>query len=139
MIDYEFFNYLKNDLTLRSLLLANGDDAKIYPLSAPQGKEKPHIVYFTGDIGGAEELLKEIRITTKITADDFETVKSISDRLLELLDMQSDIQGYWKPAGYIIFHCINNGGGDLPKIKQGDITLSENIRVLHFDIKYKKK
>lgn len=140
MIEYALYDYLASDSTLQTLLSGSASDKKVYPLEAPQpisaSPALPFLVYSVTGIGGVEELMKEIRVTIKIVADDFEEIKGLSDRLLVMLDLQDEIQGSWRPTNYFVYHCKQNGGGDLPA---EFVSRNEYVRVLSFDIKYLKK
>jgi len=136
MIENSLCVYVTADAALQVLLGGDANDKKIYPLEAPQSSTLPFLVYKVTDIGGLEQLLSEIRITISITAETPLALKNICDALIVLLDKQDEIMGFWTDADYFIYWSKLNGGGDIaPQFE----SRKEFVRVLNFDIKYKKK
>jgi len=133
-IEKDFYDYLKADVPLRTLLGASVADCRIYPLRSPQSKTGNYIVFMFEGEGGTDEILSDVRLVIKITTpkSSYTVVNSIRDRILTLLDKQDQIN-ITSTINYIYF-CKLNGTSDLE-----DAETEETIKVLNFDIKFQRK
>ncbi|MBU1067735.1 hypothetical protein KKE60_08105 [Patescibacteria group bacterium] len=129
-------SYLIDDSTLAGLL---GDadfsgDTKIYPIKSPESASKGHIVFNFPSIGGIDELIDEAQMYLRITTDSYSDSVEIMERLKYLLDKESAIQNISDDEYYIYYVKQSSGGGDYRDVDTGDY-----VKVLIYDIKYRKK
>lgn len=91
MVVKDFYNLLKDDYELSSLIGATAADSKIYPIQMPYNTTLPCILYKLVDDSTLDENIYDAILQYDCISDKFDTCISIKDRLLELIDKNDDI------------------------------------------------
>lgn len=126
---YAILDKLENDIELSSLLGANQNDTRIYPLKTV--REGECLVYVNTPVVGGD--VKENRLELKIIGSNIDNITMIEKRLLKLLDMKEYDKGF-RYENISIMKSFLSGGGILDF---DDIGLTEKI--LYFTVKWRER